>query len=457
MNHDYHYNHTFEGCNVKNRWLIIAILFVIFSIALLIRIQYINTTIIPKPIVADARQYVIYGHNLIKHGIYSKEDTNNPKPDSFRSPGYPMFIALALFRGGDQGYYPIVIMTQVVLSSLLVILAYYLGAFFLRSYYAVLAAIFVALCPHLISISSYILTETFFSFFLMASAICFIIALQKKRTILFVFSALLFGYTYYVNETVLFIPFLFVVISFLSIKVTFNKFWENRLLNKLILFLLIFTLFSVGWTIRNHISLSPEAPDGASRFISTLSHGAYPGFIYQDPQNKYFPYREDPMQPEFGSSFQSFRKILWSRFKEDPLRYIRWYVLEKPYYLWSWNILQGQGDVYIYPVTTSLYLSNYSANVSREIIKHLHPVFLILALIGVILIFIVGRKDRNEAGASVIYIFPFIICIYYTVIYTISAPWPRYSIPLRPELYLCSIWCFQVLVERIMKRYFNRC
>ena len=437
---------------MKNRWVLITLLFIIFSITLLIHIQYINTTIIPKPIVADARQYVIYGHNLIKHGIYSKEDTDNPEPDSFRSPGYPMFIALALFFGGDQGYYSIVIFTQVILSSLLVLLTYYIGALFLRSYYAVLAAILVGLCPHLISISSYILTETFFSFFLLASTICFIIALQKERTLFFLFAALIFGYTYLINETVLFIPFLYVAISFLWFKAKFKKIQGNKLMHKLILFLLIFALFPTGWTIRNHISLSPGAPSGVSRFISTLSHGAYPGFIYKDHQYKYFPYREDPMQPEFGSSFQTFRKILWNRFKEKPLRYIRWYVLEKPYYIWSWNILQGQGDIYIYPVTTSLYLSNYFANLSREIIRYLHPIFLILALVGVILMLIMGRKGKDEEDAIDIYIFPFIICIYYTVIYTISAPWPRYSVPLRPELYLCSIWCAQILGERIMKR-----
>jgi hypothetical protein len=195
--------------------------------------------------------------------------------------------------------------------------------------------------------------------------ICFIIALLKERMFLFLFAALLFGYTYLINETAFFIPIIFVVFSFLWIKATLNKFWKNKLLHKIILFLLIFTLFPACWMIRNHISLSPDASKATSRAISTLSHGAYPGFIYKDPQYRYFPYREDPMQPEFGSSFQSFRKILWDRFKEKPVRYITWYVLEKPYYLWSWNILQGQGDIYIYPVKNSLYMSNCYANLLR--------------------------------------------------------------------------------------------
>jgi 4-amino-4-deoxy-L-arabinose transferase-like glycosyltransferase len=436
---------------LKIRWIRIALILFIFSIALLIRIQYINKTIIPKPIVADAQQYVIYGYNLITHGIYSKQYTDNPAPDSFRSPGYPMFIALAFFWGGDQGYYPIIIITQVILSSLLVLLTYYIGSLFLRIYYAVFAAILVSFSPHLISISSYVLTETFFCFFLLSSTICFIIALQKQRPFLFFSAALLFGYTYLVNETALFIPFIFVFIFFLSSKFNFKKFKENKSSHKIILFLLIFALFPAAWTLRNNISLSPGAPTGASRAISTLSHGAYPGFIYKDPEYKYFPYQEDPMQPEFGSSLKSFIKILWERFKEDPLRYLKWYLLEKPYYLWSWNILQGQGDVYIYPVITSLYMSSYIANLSREIMKYLHPVCLILALTGVILMFIVHRRDKNRNNLINVFVFPFSICICFTLIYTIFVPWPRYSVPLRPELYLCAIWCVEILIEKIMR------
>ena len=89
--------------------LIILLAFFIFTLALHVRIQYVNKTLIDAPIRADARQYVIYGYNLANHGTFSKEfPSDNPCPDSFRSPGYPLLIALALILGGDQGFYPIV-------------------------------------------------------------------------------------------------------------------------------------------------------------------------------------------------------------------------------------------------------------------------------------------------------------------------------------------------------------
>ncbi|NJL60252.1 MAG: hypothetical protein HC887_12100 [Desulfobacteraceae bacterium] len=75
------------------------------------------------------------------------------------------------------------------------------------------------------------------------------------------------------------------------------------------------------------------------------------------------------MQSEFSSSLSSFSKIFWSRFQERPIRYISWYLFEKPYYFWSWNILVGQGDVYIYEIKKSLYQTSAAANFTREIMK----------------------------------------------------------------------------------------
>ncbi len=212
-------------------------------------------------------------------------------------------------------------------------------------------------------------------------------------------------------------------------------------------------LFSAGWIIRNNISLPPGSPAGDSRLVSTMSHGAYPGFLYHDPKYKYFPYREDPMQPEFGSSLHSFGKILWARFKENPVRYISWYVFKKPYYLWSWNILQGQGDVYIYPVTTSLYMENNNANLTREMVKIFHPVSLVLALVGVIFLILSKKECKSDRlPAYDLAIFPFLVCIYYTAVYTITAPWPRYSVPLRPELYLCALWGLNTFMQHFIKK-----
>ena len=273
-------------------------------------------------------------------------------------------------------------------------------------------------------------------------------AVDRRQVTIFLLSALLFGYAYLVNETCLFIPWIFAFITVAFCKVqdeppVFNK--KAWLIGGM---LFVFSLFPSIWMLRSSL-LAQEASRGSGRAIATMSHGAYPGFVHKDIRFKYYPYREDPRQPEFGASFKNFRTIFWDRFKKRPLRYISWYVFEKPYYIWSWDNLQsrmgpsqrpGAGDIYIYAVASSLYLKSSSANLTRQFMKVIHPIILVLALIGVGIAGVDAYHDRKSLKLHRSPIFLFAILVYYTMLYTVFAPWPRYSVPLRPELYLCAMW-----------------
>jgi len=434
--------------------LVAFLLLIIFATALQIRIQYVNQTVVDIPIRADARQYVVYAYNLF-NGTFSKDLPNGsaiPRPDSFRSPGYPLFIVLVFALGGDTEN---VVYAQAVLSALAVLITFGIGIQFLPLWGSVFASVLVAISPHLISMTSYVLTETLFSFTFLLSIFLFILASKKHSTLLFIGSGLLFGYTYLINQTAIFVPFLFIFL------ILVRRIRGNKLLPKIVLFIIIYSVFPAGWALRNTISLSPHAPRGSDRAVKTLSHGSYPGFVYKNLNLKYMPYKEDPMQPAFGSSFSNFRKILWTRFKERPVRYLSWYLFEKPYYLWSWNNLQsqvggnlgrGRGDVYVYPAKTSLYLTSAGANLSRNIMKYLHPAILVLALVGVFFVFIKYRSRKNNYYFYDWSIFLFFVIIYYTSLYTLFAPWPRYSVPLRPELYLFVLWTINSGIEFILKK-----
>ncbi|MCI5158647.1 MAG: hypothetical protein D3906_09470, partial [Candidatus Electrothrix sp. AUS1_2] len=428
---------------IHTKRFIFLILSFITVFALFIRVKYIEHTVIDNPIRADARQYVIYGYNIYSHGTFSQELSSKPQPDSYRSPGYPFLISLAFIIGGKHGFYPLVIYFQTILSALLIPLSFFVGRRFLPLFWSVFAALLVAVSPHLISMTSYLLTETLFSFILLAAIHSFYLSLEKKHFFYFIVSGILFGFAYLTNETALFIPFLFAAFFVYYTKNIRRKSITTRLFFNIFLYLLVFLLFPACWIWRNH-NLSSDAAHGSSRAIATLSHGAYPDFVYKNEKFKYFPYREDPMQPAFGSTFENFSKILFERFQERPIRYLSWYLFEKPYYLWSWNILQGQGDVYVYPVTSSLYTIYPLANWTRMLMKYLHPVILLTTLIGILICcFKIIRKDNSLDLLN----FPFVIIIYYTVLYTVFAPWPRYSVPLRPELYLFALWAVKACLS----------
>jgi hypothetical protein len=217
-------------------------------------------------------------------------------------------------------------------------------------------------------------------------------------------------------------------------------------------FLAVFSLFPGNWLLRNHLLLPDDAKRGVHRAVITLSHGAYPDFVYKNPQFKRFPYREDPLQPAFGESLDNFMRILWTRFKIEPLRYLKWYLIGKPRYLWSWDILQGVGDVYIYPVKVYLFENSKVAHLIKVTMQFFHPILFLLSLAGIPLYYFVARAGGNAGFRDNSPTFIFAACIYATLIYMVFAPWPRYSIPFRPELYLCSVWSSTVIFRYLFKR-----
>ena len=434
---------------IPSRFFVVSLLACLLISSVLVRAYYIKSTVIIRPIRADARDYIIYGYNLAHHGTFSRTyPADHPSPDAFRSPGYPLLVALSFLLEGEKGYYDLLLNFQIVLGGFVPVIVYMAGILFLPFMWSLAAAILVGFNPHMISMTSYCLTETLFSFTLSMSILFFLYSIKYNKKILFVISSCFWGYSYLVNETVFFLPY---ILTFFFLF-TGRKESLKRAKIPLILFIFLFSLFPCMWLTRNAISLSVDAPRGNTRAIATMSHGSYPGFIYKTDRYKYFPYREDPAQPAFGSSFKVFKKVLWQRIKERPLNYFIWYCFQKPYYLWSWNILQGQGDIYVYPVTQSLYSISKFAEIQKKLFYMLHPLILFFALVGIVLMMFNIKYKFDFMDKENISIVLFIIFIYYTLLYSIFAPWPRYSIPLRPIFYLCGL-CTADNLLRWRKKY----
>jgi 4-amino-4-deoxy-L-arabinose transferase-like glycosyltransferase len=447
--------------NRQLRWFFPCVLILLFGLALFIRLEYLKHTDVEEPIRGDAYHFYAYGFNLRHFGIFSlNTDLAKPTPDSFRAPGYPLLIAVLIFFTGDTGFYPLILYCQAILSSLLVILTYILGLKLLPRWGAMLAGIGVAISPHLISIQGCVLSETLFTFVLLLATTCFYEALKNRKQSYYVTAALLFGAAFLINETVLLLPPLLVAIIFLINRFRMRSGHRPMNLQRLAVFLLVFLLIPFWWLYRSS-QLPDDALKSSKRAIITLSHGAYPGFVYKDPKYKNYPYREDPRQPEFGQSLNNFVSVLWERFRQRPVRYLSWYILEKPYYLWSWNNLQshrgidapqGKGDVYFFPVKTSLYMTSKLADLSRQIMKYLHPVIMLLAISCIPLVVFNFRKFKSHQDIMDTPILLLAFGIYYTIIYSIFSPWPRYSVPLRPQLYICATWSAVYIGNRLLRR-----
>ena len=421
---------------MKKKITLVSLLIFITLASLGFKIAYINNTEIISPLRADAGQYVLYGFNLYKYRVFSQERSKTPTPDSFRSPGFPFLIALSFHLGGPDNFYLLTLLIQAIITSLLVPLSYLLARMLLPTIGAFFVSLLVAVSPHLMSISSYILSESLLSFLFLTAITSFLYGIRNSNGYMIIFSYIFFGLSYLTNEITFFIPFVVTGFSFLYILLTQQLRKNIKFVKIILLGLIIFSLFPIGWILRNSLHVPPNSFKSSTRALSTLTHGTYPDFIYKNPQLKYFPYREDPEQPEYSSSVGRFIEVFSRRVKERPLRYLSWYTIEKPYYLWTWGIMQGQGDIYIYPVKKSLFTKYSLAYDIKNFLKFLHILLHISIYFGLITLLLPGRHKADNLNIYIL----FAVFSYLTLIYAIFVPWPRYAIPYRPIFYTIGVW-----------------
>ena len=164
----------------------------------------------------DAGSYVNYANNLVNYSTFSKSSgTSLPKPDSYWAPGYPAFIAASMIAANklDTNSYLLVMYSQVALGVLISVLTLLLGQLFLSKTWSILAAVLVTFSPHLISMGGYLLTETLFSFLLLAAIYSFSFAFADGKWWIFAVSGLFFGLSYLVNPVMFFTPILIIFVT----------------------------------------------------------------------------------------------------------------------------------------------------------------------------------------------------------------------------------------------------
>ena len=430
----------------------LPILLLVIAAAFYLRVAYVDRTEHRYLTPGDSFEYILYGYNLAEHGVYSMEFTiQDPKPDAFRSPGFPALIAAAFLAGGIEFAYPVIIYLQVVLGTLTVWLTFAVGRRFLNLPGAMAAACLTAFSPHLVAMTSYVLSETMFSLVLLLALERYLAWNRRPDTLRALLAGCAFGCGTLINAGALLLPVFLVVLQWLRLGCIKNS--KGVTAKQAVIFILVCMLLPLAWELRTIAVVPKDAPTGFNRALSTLSHGTYPDFIYETEAYQYYPYREDPEQPAFGTDPDVFFSVMWERVRQSPLRYVRWYLMEKPVALWGWDNLQshmgkkkrqGQGDVYIYEVVYSLYHVSSVANGTHRIMRLLHPALLIAALCaGLTIIYLACRTSPTSSDDLAGPWSVFATLVYFTLLYTVFVPYPRYSIPLRPELFLLAVWGFE--------------
>jgi 4-amino-4-deoxy-L-arabinose transferase-like glycosyltransferase len=424
-------NYSMLENNPRLKNILIASLIVIAALGM--RIAYIVGTDVDLPIRADARSYVNYAQNLVNHGTFSKETSKNPTPDSFWSPGYPAFLATNIYLFGIKHLYPTTQFLQALLGALASVMVFVIGLFFLPRWAATLAGLLTACSPHLISLGSYLLTETLFAFTLLSFLLLYIIAIRTEKSCYFASSGAVAGVSYLVNPVIFFAPFIMAGLFFIK-KIHHRPSLIAKKKQLIVIFLLAFMTPWTLWTVRCCLNVPVTSDSATNRALVNLIVGAHHDFyeIWRaDPRDPTNPVEVDKRR--VNSSWSKFLNILGRRIVDNPWHYTKWYFYEKPKLLWSWDILTGQGDVYVYPVITSWFQTSLFASGLHFVMKSIHWWLLFLGFLGGLFL---HRFWHSEQGEVIITLYA--VTVYVSAVYVILQSEARYSIPLRPAMYLCA-------------------
>ncbi len=387
---------------------------IVVAVGLALRLGFVLEAVVQHPLRADAGQYASYAKNLCEHGVFSLATTSPPAPDSFRSPGYPAVLAVCRGLFGEAGWQAGVVGLQVLLGALTVLLAYRIARACAGFAPALVAAALTALSPHLVVSTAYVLTECVTTFVVLLAVWLAVGATGRARLVT---AALVAGGAVLCNEALVVLPF--------AIGLAMWRASRGRALAFVALALVPFVL----WNVRNQVQ--PLAKSGSERVTASISHGSYPGMVFRDPRLVGFPYREDPEQPAFGANWQGLRTVLAARVAAEPWRYLSWYAVEKPLWLWRWSLVQGN-DVNVYEVANSPYESQFVMQATHTLCWLLHvPVMLLGALTAVVALWRRRRENwalRALAGVALLG----------TLAYLPVIPDPRYLQPIRPLVFVLA-------------------
>jgi len=403
---------------------------IVVTIGAALRWAFVAGAQVQVPLRADAGQYAQYARNLVEHGVYSFATLVPPVPDSFRSPGYPLFLALCRLFGGEGGWYSLAIALQVVLGAATVLLCYRLARTWLPFPVALSAAALCASSPHLVVAGAYVLTECLTTFVLLAGLL--LLAREGSRLRLGAAGAV-FGFAVLCNETLVVLP---LVLSW--------PLWRTRGWRAAVGFVVVALLPLLAWNVRN--ASQELAHSGRERATASISHGSYPGMVFHDPRLRGFPYREDPAQPAFGASWAGLREVLGPRVAADPWRYLAWYTIEKPVWLWGWDLVQGR-DVLVYEVANSPYERQPVMATTHWVMRVLHAPCMLLAAAAA-LVLAGNRRRRWPFAAQVLGL----VAVFGTLVYLPVIPDPRYLQPIRPVVFVLGAAAAAAVVRWGMSR-----
>jgi 4-amino-4-deoxy-L-arabinose transferase-like glycosyltransferase len=417
--------------------------------AILLLATYLQFTVVlhtevQAPLRADASEYFAYAQNLSELGIYSlaprwRDPAAVAVPDKVRPPGYPLFLRIVGRPEASERWILKVGLVQAALGVLTVALCYLVAVAFLRPGMSLLAALLCAINPWLATTNVYVLSESLFTFLLFGSLWLSLRALAPGKAAT---HALLAGFAWglcsLVRSTT---EFLVPALALAALVVPSWRGWRRTALFALLGFALAMT----PWLVRNQFV--PTLPGQQDQIVNSIVQGSYPGFRYQGRAETFgYPYRFDPDTAEHSRNLGSALGYVAGKVRAEPLQYVAWYLLGKPYYFLSLEDV-ASFDIEVFPLRRTPYYERFGFALLRIGSRAVHAPLVwcaLLAMAGLAFVRLRGRIGEAERHACVLVA---LVLAYAVALHMAAAPFPRYAVPFRPLLYAMGLLTLQLAFD----------
>lgn len=396
-------------------------------LALLLREWFVLVTVVEAPIRGDIVEYVAYAKNLLTHGVFSHAPAGPlaPAPDAWRSPGYPLFLALTLyFGGGDYYWYATAVQLQVVLGTATCVVTSACARFWLPRGWALLPGGLMSIWPHHIAATGALLSEVILGFCLVLAVWLSLLAVTRYSKTSAVGAGITFAYAGLVNPLASPLALLTGIIVW---RTTSPRLGAWMLALPLAL--------SLGWQVRSAVSV--DTPPGApNRGLVNLVQGSWPE--YHDARNQSHLHEipaaimqaiadeERLICTDLGAGLEA----MLDRMEEAPLDYLQWYLLEKPWLLWAWDIRMGAGDVYFHRVRQSPLETSPFLHTTKRFAKTINPYLFAVATATTVFVLCGWFRPRRRPAISLALVaFAF---LWFTAAHSLLQAEPRYANAYRP-------------------------
>lgn len=152
----------------------------------------------------DSREYYQIARNVAEHGVFSQSTKPPYKPDTWRTPGYPVFLALVMKLGGESP--TALLMVQQVLGVMNILLVFLAARFHMTERRAAVAAAIVLLEPFHLYYSLWLLATTLFVTALLLTWYVFELAIRRGSAGRYVALGALCGILVLIRPLALLVP-----------------------------------------------------------------------------------------------------------------------------------------------------------------------------------------------------------------------------------------------------------